>query len=163
VCQAIKRVLSGDEISQSLSKRGIQKLNELRDELPALEPGNTIVERLGDRSRWWTFAGARANWLLAQAVRTEGAGVRVSDFYIEMKGIKAVGAMRERLKALNVEGLVKPTISSRAIDLKFRDAVPETLLASIVSSRAFDRESALRVLTHPINEIGQYEGPTQRR
>ncbi len=51
LCQAIKRVLSDDEMSPSLSKRGIQKLRALRDELPVLEAGKTTVERLADRSR----------------------------------------------------------------------------------------------------------------
>jgi hypothetical protein len=60
-------------------------------------PTCTTVERLeAGRSRWWTFAGVRANWLLANAVRQRGSSVRIDDFYIEMKGAIAVAAMRDR-------------------------------------------------------------------
>lgn len=69
----------------------------MRDGLPVFDPACTTVERLeAGRSRWWTFAGVRANWLLANAVRQRGSSVRIDDFYIEMKGAIAVAAMRDR-------------------------------------------------------------------
>ena len=101
--------------------------------------------------RWWTFAGARANWLLANAARQRGSSIRIDDFYIEIKGPIAIAAIRERMQTLDLDGLSKALMFSKAIDLKFRDAVPENLLASIVNSRAIDRESAERISTQPIS------------
>jgi hypothetical protein len=45
-------------------------------------------------------------------------------------------------------------MSSKAIDLKFRDAIPENLLACIVNGRALDRESAERVSAQPVSVPG---------
>ena len=98
----------------------------MRDGLPVFDPACTTVERLeAGRSRWWTFAGVRANWLLANAVRQRGSSIRIDDFYIEMKGAIAVAGMRELLQTLNLDGPSKTLMSSKAIDVKFRDAVPE--------------------------------------
>ena len=152
LCQAIKRVLCEAEISTTLSKRGTDRLHSLREGLPVFDPAGTTVDRLeAGRSRWWTFAGARANWLLANAVRQRGSSIRIDDFYIEMKGAIAVAAILERLQTLNLDGLSKTLMSSKAIDLKFQDAVPENLLASIINGRVLDRDSAERVSMQPIS------------
>jgi ATP-dependent Lhr-like helicase len=162
VCQAIKRVLCESEVSAVLSKRGIERLYSLREGLPVFDPAGTTVERLETgRSRWWTFAGARANWLVAYAVRQRGSSIRIDDFYIEIKGPIAVAAIRERLQTLDLDGLSKTLMSSKAIDLKFRDAVPENLLASIVNGRAIDRESAERVSTQPISSGAMNDSPIE--
>jgi ATP-dependent Lhr-like helicase len=152
LCQAIKRVLCETEMSTTMSKRGVDRINSLRDGLPAFDPAATTVERLErGRSRWWTFAGARANWLLGHAVQQQGPGMRIDDFYIEMKGTIPIAAMRERLQAVDFNGLSKTLMSSKAIDLKFWDAVPEKLLTSVFNSRLLDRESAERVATQALN------------
>jgi ATP-dependent Lhr-like helicase len=154
VCQAIKRVLCETEMSAALSKRGVERLHSLRDELPVFDPMGTTVERLEKgRTRWWTFAGARANWLLGYAVQQRGFSMRIDDFYVEMKGIIPIAAIRERLQTVEFEGLSKNLISSKAVDLKFRDAVPDDLLCSIVNSRVIDRESAERVSTQPVSGL----------
>lgn len=152
LCQAIKRVLCEAEMSTALSKRGADRLHSLCDGLPVFDPAGTTVERLATgRSRWWTFAGARANWLLGHALHRRGSSMRIDDFYIEMKGTMPIGAMREHLQTLELGGLSKTLMPSKAIDLKFRDAIPENLLASILNSRAFDLESAERVSTQPLS------------
>ena len=126
LCQAIKRVLCKAEMSTALSKRGADRLHSLCDGLPVFDPAGTTVERLATgRSRWWTFAGARANWLLWQALHRRGSSMRIDDFYIEMKGTMPIAAMRERLQTLKLGRLSKTLMPSKAIDLKFRDAVPE--------------------------------------
>ena len=71
--------------------------------------------------------------------------------------------IRERLQTLNLDGLSKILMSSKAIDLKFREAVPENLLASIVNDRALDRESAERVSTQPINASAMNDSQTEER
>jgi len=162
LCQAIKRVLCETEMSAALSKRGVERLNSLRERLPAFDPAGTTVERLERRgSRWWTFAGARANWLLGHAVQQQGAGMRIDDFYIEMKGTVPISAMPERLRAVDFDGLSKTLVSSKIIDLKFSDAVPENLLTSVVNSRLLDRASAERVSTQPFNARETNDSPTR--
>ena len=68
-----------------------------------------------------------------------------------MKGAIAVAAILERLQALDLDGLSKTLMSSKAIDLKFQDAVPENLLASIINVRVLDRYLAERVSMQPIS------------
>jgi threonine synthase len=87
-------------------------------------------------------------------MRQRGSSIRIDDFYIEMKGAIAVAAMRELLQTLNLDGPSKTLMSSKAIDVKFRDAVPENLLACIVNRRALDRESAERVSAQPVSVPG---------
>jgi ATP-dependent Lhr-like helicase len=156
VCQAIKRVLCDTAMGAALSKRGVEKLHSLRDELPVFDPAGTTVERLEKgRTRWWTFAGAKANWVLAHAIQMRGSNMRIDDFYVEMKGIIPIAAIRERLQTVEFEGLSKNLISSKAVDLKFRDAVPDNLLCSIVNSRVIDQESAERVSTQPVSGLAR--------
>jgi hypothetical protein len=78
----------------------------LRDELPVFDPVGTTVERLETgRSRWWTFAGVKANWLLGHAVH---------DFYIEMKGTISIAAIRELLASI---------VNRRALDRESAERV----------------------------------------
>ena len=122
----------------------------MRDGLPVFDPACTTVERLeAGRSRWWTFAGAKGNWLLGHAVRPPGSSMRIDDFYIEMKGTLPTATMQERLQTHEFSSSVK--MSAKAIALKFREAVPENLLMSIVNSRTIDRAAAERVSTQPVS------------
>jgi threonine synthase len=99
--------------------------------------------------------------LLANAVRQRGSSIRIDDFYIEMKGAISVTAILERLQTLNLDGLNRTLVSSKAIGLKFQDAVPENLLASIVNGRALDRDSAERVSMQPINVSAINDSPIE--
>ena len=154
LCQAIKRVLCEAEIGALLSKRGAERLHALRDELPKLDlEGTTVAHLDSGRCRWWTFAGARANWLLGHGVHQGGSGMRIDDFYIELKDSISIEALRERLQTVALDGLSKTIVSSKVIDVKFRDALPESLLASIVNRRALDRESAERILVQSVRSV----------
>ena len=99
----------------------------MREELPELDLASTTIEHLEKgRSRWWTFAGAKANWLLANVARTPGTSIRIDDFYVEGKGPISVSTIKEALKTVDLHEHYN-LVSSKIIDLKFRDAVPEDL------------------------------------
>jgi len=79
-------------------------------------------------------------------MRQSGGSLRIDDFYIEKKGSMSISELRERMQALKFPELGINLAVSKAIDVKFKDAVPSSLLASLALSRALDRISAERVL-----------------
>ncbi len=58
----------------------------------------------------------------------------------------SIPELRERMQALKFPDLGMNLAVSKAADLKFKDAVPDALLASVALSRDLDRISAEQVL-----------------
>ncbi|MCW2903054.1 MAG: ATP-dependent helicase, partial [Streptosporangiaceae bacterium] len=65
--RAMREVLLGADPPVSLTRRAEALLAGAREEdAPgSVHPGGTLVTRVGDDVRWWTWAGYRANATLA--------------------------------------------------------------------------------------------------
>ena len=70
LCQAMRRILVGDELRTGWSKRAAAAIQQLREEHVFLhdEPAPLTDEADGS-IKWWTFAGGRGNRLLAAALQ----------------------------------------------------------------------------------------------
>jgi ATP-dependent Lhr-like helicase len=143
LCQAIQRVLAGEEPGAILSKRGEEQLAQTRSEFPWLTGESThLVRSSNDRLLWWTFAGLFANSAIAEAIRGHNVQVgKVDNFVI------ALGAdtPRDRLdttlkevRALEAKTLRTP-VSDRAVsELKFSECLPDALARKVLSERLTD-------------------------
>ena len=97
LCQAMRQVLVGDVIDPSWSKRAIESIASQRAEhkFPKDEPSPITSE--ADSLTWWTFAGGRANSLLARIIESElGGSCRVRNQSITATGTAADSAVALR-------------------------------------------------------------------
>src|SRR5258708_17829433 len=69
--QAIGSVLYSDRNSEYYSRRAREEMTAVCEEFNWLAEGCTtiVVDRSENRSAWWTFAGLRANAMIANALR----------------------------------------------------------------------------------------------
>jgi ATP-dependent helicase Lhr and Lhr-like helicase len=151
---AVRRVLLGADPGQvTQSRRAAERLAALREEYaPYVDPVSTVVAQDTTRSRWWTFAGARANAVLTAALDAVAPalveGTVVDNFSVPLRGdaqirdlVDALAAVRERFQA-DLSGIL-PEVSDKALKkLKFAELLPPHLALSTLATRAADYEGA---------------------
>jgi ATP-dependent Lhr-like helicase len=153
VCHAIRSVLVGPELLDAhLTQRGKAKLTELRAEHPWAADGRTSLVRDGarTRSRWWTFAGARAN--KAVAAQLDEAGfptMAVDDLAI---GLKTIVSHEEFAAAIAaVDANAGPQVDRRRLDtVKFGSCIPEGALAGMLAQRDSDTVGVAKLISEPL-------------
>jgi ATP-dependent Lhr-like helicase len=161
----IRRVLLGAGLpGTGLTKRAEARLAELRVENAAFVHATGTVVRAHDsgQSRWWTWAGGRANALIARALESIDSSLvdsleRYDNRYIKLRGDgtsgdvrTAVAAAREqfgdRLEQIQLE------VSDDAVrQLKFAELLPPHLAAATLAARGTDRVGAGRVLERTVS------------
>jgi ATP-dependent Lhr-like helicase len=154
LCQAMRRIQIEDDMDPCWSPRARAVLSTtraehmfLRDEAaPLLEGQEGIV--------WWTFAGGRANVLLARVLEAELGGQCVSrNHSITLKGEagKSVMRVRQALEAMRAAG--RPTEedarrhaegAGRSRISKFQPCLPERLMQELLVAEALDVAGARR-------------------
>ncbi|SDL43797.1 DEAD/DEAH box helicase [Tessaracoccus oleiagri] len=162
---AMRRVLLGADLGAvGLTARASARLQELRHEwADRVDPTRTVVLNDPDDTRWWTWAGGRANALLHAAL--EQVAPRLCDeqstftnHYVSFRRDIAASELRDALDAAvqrfgSEFGLVEPAVSKRAVqDLKFGDLLPEDLAVRILARRLADHSGAQRAAQEPIVE-----------
>jgi ATP-dependent Lhr-like helicase len=154
VCQAIRRVVvSGSEASAATSRRGSARLSELRESHWFARADATSVERLPNgRTRWWTWAGGRANRELAQRLTAAGQrSVGVDDLSVTVDGLMPPSTFRG---VASDENVVAPSIDPRRIEaLKFSAASPVTALDTMCRRRDRDPDAVKRVFREPTESV----------
>ena len=103
LCQAIKRVLAGDDEREWWSRRARRQIARVREEFPWLEAeGSAVVAREGEKEmEWWTFAGAGANATLAnELVKLSGAAVASDSLALRFESRLAPGKFEDALRCL---------------------------------------------------------------
>lgn len=154
VCQAIRGVLCGHgRLDDHLTSRAAGKLAEVRDEYSWAQDGRTTLVRdsTRSRSRWWTFAGARANRALAHSLEEGGvATMAVDDLSI---GVRALVSLDELtgIAATADPATVRAPIDQRRLDtVKFASCVPDAALEEMLSARDGDEHGLTAVIGEPI-------------
>ncbi len=137
LCEAIRAVLSADDMPADWSQRARVRITELRAEYgigsaPSFE---LVPDSIG--LRLWTFAGGRTNNLLARALESLlGAKVVVDNLYIGFREQAATSevAIREALRALRDAGRPDDQDALRFAEQcargrlsKFQPCLPEVL------------------------------------
>lgn len=149
--RAAREVLLGADPPVALTQRAKRILGEVREEyLDFVHPGGTVITRVGEDVRWWSWAGYRANATLAATLSHLTDGVqRFDDAGLRMRG----DLTREMWMAGTAdasERLCLPEVDPRAMaGLKFSEALPERLAEATLAARLADVSSAAKVLAEP--------------
>jgi hypothetical protein len=149
LCQAVRRVLSGDEIPSFLSRRATDARAEIRNEFYWVSPGATelIIDHEGAKAQWWTFAGGRYNAAAAQALATERQHATYDSLSIqvssgEMKQLPQV--LSEVLRrVLDTSGLA--LLPEHFDRIKFSDCLTAALREALLQARYGPRTEAAAV------------------
>lgn len=157
VCHAIREVL-GDpaDIEGALSARARSKLAELRaDEYAWAKDGWTTLVRdtRRSRSRWWTFAGGRANAALAAQLDNAGlATISVDDLGIGLRSSLALAALHQAL--VGIDAGVSAPVDRRRIDgVKFAACLPEDAVIEMLEARDRDPRAVSVAISEPVTFV----------
>jgi ATP-dependent Lhr-like helicase len=158
LCQSMRDVLTSGDADASWSKRAVEVIARLREEhafLRDAEHAPMVSE--SDGIAWWTFAGARANQLLARVIETELGGrcvVRDTSISCRDEAGTSVAALRDLVRRLaeqqwpNAEDARRfATQSGKARLSKFEACLPAPLLAELAGERAVDVVGARAALS----------------
>jgi ATP-dependent helicase Lhr and Lhr-like helicase len=150
VCQAIRGVLAGDKNPGWCSRRAVRQVVKLREEYWFTRDGITSAEQLPDRTRtrWWTWAGGRANSELAWRLASEGSQiVSADDLSVTLAGLAEGSELRKKAAAARKPGPQIEPHRLRAI--KFNASVPVDALETMCRIRDGDAEAIRQVLDEP--------------
>lgn len=158
LCQAMRRVLVAEQPDPSWSKRAQTALQELRDEHAFLHDELAPLMPLPNNGiRWWTFAGGRANTLLARMLETELGGrcvVRNTSIDLKDEAGQSTVATRQAIRQFADQGRPNEQDAQRYADgavrsrvSKFEDCLPEPLLYRLWSRAGLDLHGAEHVVT----------------
>ena len=154
LCQAMERVLVSTGSSVPVSKRGQECLDSLRNNF-AFADGQSLplVPDGRGRMRWWTFAGARANAMLAEGLTQAGCECRGHDdmsvVTLALEKSAAVAAIHsisvDRQSCQADEHLLK--------DMKFSACLPIETARAILTKRLSDPDGLTRIRERPIRVV----------
>lgn len=155
LCQAMREVLVDDAEDPWWSKRARTELASLRQEHAFLgdEPAPIIEE--ADRTRWWTFAGGKANNLLAKLLEGQlGGTVRANNFTLTFTDTAAeslVGIRQAISELAEPGGLTRESarrvaaLCARGRVSKFQPCLSERLELELLAEALTDVEGASEV------------------
>ncbi|MGI8782578.1 MAG: NERD domain-containing protein [Acidobacteriota bacterium] len=127
---------------------------DLLEGLPPFDSEATTLERLPkDRTRWWTFGGGRVNGVLGAAIKAKHGGVRVDDFYIEVKGRWSDQNANEVLNGFDLGDLAYRLVGHGGLEVKFADCLPAGPATSMALQRLFDHGTAAEVAAQRCVEV----------
>lgn len=164
-CQAIRRVLAGEAEVPGLSRRAVERLDELRLDHPWLESDeSTVLVNEGDAVAWWTFAGLRANQSLVPALRaacrevlgTEPA-IRAENLFVRLQTSATPGELKPVVASVlrSAPESLRPEVSAKAIDgLKFSACLPNEMAREMLAERAADPSAAATLARVGLRAIG---------
>ena len=158
LCQSIKQRLAGDDDCAMWSTRARQQLAAIRHEFVWLDTEGTVVllDKHG-RAEWWTFAGARANAMLASAL-SQGMphGATYDSFTVTCEGYASRNALTLALDQLRGQALheMPVEVEAQALEgLKFSACLPRHLALDMLRTRLCDPLAVQAVLEQPVHSM----------
>jgi ATP-dependent helicase Lhr and Lhr-like helicase len=149
VAREVEKVLVTGEVGIKLSTRASAALDEIRSELPYIDGEMLPVVCDTDDLRLWTFAGGRANAMLARALRSAGALPRIVDNFglsFHAADQPRVAAALECITEEDCEAPVDPRMLS---ELKFGSCLPGTIAEGVLIARLSDFDALRTCLRRP--------------
>ena len=154
LCRAMERILVSTDTPVVLSKRGSECLASLKSDFAFLDGESIplVVDARG-RMRWWTFAGARANAMLANALAGTGLECRGHD------DLSIVTPVVDKATVERVIRSVDPNIPARQPDdqmlkdLKFSACLPKESAQGILAKRLGDAEAFANILRRQLRFV----------
>lgn len=164
--QAQRRVLLGKvPAGVLLTQRAQEQLPRARAESSGrVEADCTLINTENGRTRWWTWAGGRANAILTAALESVDASL-IDDEYvydnrqIGLRSRVSAADLRRTVHALDRQicsdlSSVTPFVTDRALkQLKFSDLLPPHLARKTLEERLSDPIGARAVLSQPISTV----------
>lgn len=153
LCQAMRRILTGNESDPSRSKRAVTALQAQRESYGFLDDAALPLEEDHDgRCRWWTFGGGAGNRVLASLLELElGARVSPGNTFITFAdgAAESAVAIRRAIDALaarapimwdDVARLVDPGQRSRIS--KFQPCLPPEIEHGLIARETMNVDDA---------------------
>ena len=152
LCQSIREVLVDDAEDPWWSMRARTELSSLRQEYAFLQDEPAPIIEEADRTRWWTFAGGKANNLLAKLLEERlGGMVKANNFtltFTEVAAESLVG-IRQAITELAESGGLNREAARRVASLcargrvsKFQPCLSERLELELLAEALTDVEGA---------------------
>jgi len=153
--RAIRRVLATGRMVGTPSQRAVAQLDEVRHEMSWVdEQGTTIVHDKDGECRWWTFAGLRANAMLAEALGDLVAAPQVRDnLALPLVSCADAGRLRTRLAESGVTTVIGDSSEQAMQGLKFHQCLPEEMAASLLRARSSDDRAWRTVVSEPLRDV----------
>ncbi len=151
LCQAIKRVLAGDDSRAWWSRRAKDQIHEIRAQFPWIRAeGTALVSNQDNGVAWWTFAGQRTNASLAPVLAEASKGSLVSeDFTLVYENPIPVEVVERAIAKLRDRDSSEflPNIDPEAVEgLKFSACLPMELAVQALRTRSQDRAGLAHIL-----------------
>ena len=131
-----------------LTQRAKDQLAETRADFTWARPDTTSVVVSNASTRWWTWAGQRANATLLDALGDLRADRGLDNLMIGVDPDRGTMAeIRERLADLDPSALPVPSAASDFADgMKFSDCLPDDIALAVAAARLADPDGVSRVL-----------------
>lgn len=156
LCGKIRHVLQSTDGSPAWSRRAVDRLAELRQELsPCCGDGSTIA-RGGPSQEWWTFAGLVANQTVVQYLQPRiESPLRADNLWISLPSNVSIEHLSRAIQELHsADAPPDWKLQQPAADLlKFGDLLPDHLLRDLILARVADIPRAQEILRSPIRVI----------
>ena len=154
LCQSVAAVLAGASLQPvELTRRALNTLADSRRELPMARPGRTVVVQHDDGSRWYTFAGIKAN--LELAARLAPLRQQISqrnNLYIAFGTPVSRDDLRAAVDQPTPRAEFGRLVTAVSGALKLQQAIPDWLVDEIQIGRLRDADAVSRVLAAPMDE-----------
>jgi ATP-dependent Lhr-like helicase len=149
--QAIRNVLASEEMSPRWSERAREQIDAIRTDYPWIERDETAVVRDKDGvTKWWTFAGFRANATIARKLsELTGSQIRVENFGVTFESDVPFDVIEQAIQELSNCDLatLRPMIDEKAIEgFKFSACLPPRLAIEMLERRMADNDGAKLVV-----------------
>ena len=136
VSQAIRHMLlDGLPPAINLSRRATAKLDELRDAIPASNPGGTLVRNPAGTARWWTFAGTSANRTFAKLLAATASVQKFDGLGLDLSFVAGEAVLPNRDPAQLQ--FTQAELDQAVKGIKFGECLPAHLLERVVVSRLY--------------------------
>lgn len=157
LCQAIRRVLLGNDPAGTISERARLYLAAVRDEYTWLDADHSVVCRDAAGAAWWTFAGLRANAAMADYLRRHGVDASKADNFRIQLGDEALGTELEgeiqHLRKADPQNMRTPIEEKTIEALKFSECLPRELAVAELQDRLTDRPGISKALSQPVRFV----------
>lgn len=148
ICRAVHEVLTAADEQPFWSRRARAGLAAARAEYDFLEPGTTVLTGRGGEYAWWTFAGGRANRVLAAAVSVLTSTPARGDNFAVHFSAPAPADVVGRVRAASPPPPDPDPAAARG--LKFADCLGDDLSATVLRGRLADPTAVQEVVEVPL-------------
>ena len=158
-CQAIGTVLHSDPNSGYYSRRAGEEMATVCEEFNWLSEDCTtvVVDRSENRTSWWTFAGVRANAMLAHALRERfGIPSAVDNLTIKLDrpvNQEVFESVIEQMRADPPDVVNAGDIGKAIKELKFSICLPVSMAENMLQTRLADTEGVSGTLRRKIRRV----------